>query len=216
MFQNSVNYIDYVKEYWELVYNYYSQEYVPYLVNYYNFDRDNSVVDKDMLVGGSYELIGDKTGWRWKRIFFLPVFFVEPIQSVPYTSDQRGVINEVETSIVIPGTYNIRPYEHDLVWFIDDFSPSKEDNKPMWEVKTIERDTISKVSFYKLTLSVLKYNIDQVNNQVSDNYIFVDYFKKIYKYDYGSVLIGTLKDYVDSNELVNKLIDTNTLINFGG
>jgi len=192
IFQNSKNYPRYIDDYQELVYKYYSQEYPPFEVVYYNVDTTASVVDKSILEGGSYTLIGNLSGWKWNKIFFLPVFFIDSITSVMYDGSERGVIQQAETSFVIPDTYGIIPNENDLVYFPTILNPEADKNKPMFIVKSIEKDIISKTHFYKCACQVLKYNPSSVDNHVSNNLIFVDYIKKIFGYDTGICLISFL------------------------
>ena len=188
-FQDSINYYKYIDEYQELVYKYYSKEYTPYQVIYYNIDVEQSVVDKDILEGGSYSLIGNLSGWKWKKIYFLPVFFIDPITNITYDGQERGLIQEAETSFVFPSSYGIIPNEQDLTYFPTILNPQADQNKPMFIVKSIEKDIIANIHFYKCTCNILKYNRNDIDRHVSREYIFVDYLKKIFDLETGRSLI---------------------------
>ena len=193
-FQNSIDYHNYINEYQELVYQYYSKEYVSYQVIYYNIDKDESIIDKDILEGGSYSLVGELSGWKWKKIYFLPVFFIEPITNLTYESTERGLIQEAETSFVFPSSYGITPNEQDLVYFPTILNPKDDQNNPIFIIKSIEEDIIARVHFYKCTCNILKYDRKDIDKQVSKSYIFVDYLKRIYPIDIGKSLIELINN----------------------
>lgn len=207
--QNTFYFYDYIKDYFELVYNYYSKEYVPYPSVYFNVDIQNSIVDTEQLEFGSYQILGDKSGWKWKRIFFLPLFFIEPMLNVSYNADDRGLIQEVETSFVIPGSFGIIPKEQDIVYFPSDLNSLSNQMTPTFIVKSIEKDNISQTIFYKCNVQVLKYDTRLMSNHISLDLIFVDYIKKIFTYDLGIILLEIIDNIKDLNNLLIKKYNKN-------
>ena len=171
---------DYINEYLELVYQFYSKDAVAYLVTYYNLDTENTVWEDEKLKGGSYDLVGDYSGLRWKKILLLPVYFPEEI-STAFSAEERGYIKENTTTIVIPSTYGITPYAHDLIKLSQNVLRPTNDVYPVFEVTGVEKSVNTDFTFWKLRIEIHEgTKITEVENQVSEVLTFYEYTKKIY------------------------------------
>lgn len=109
---------NYINDYFWTIYNYYSQNYTKYPVTYYSIDRDNTIWDDEKLNAGSYERlgIGDLSGVKFKKIYFLPVYGVEQVQPQQDSGEQGLTFKEsIVTNILIPSTIGIKPLENDFV-----------------------------------------------------------------------------------------------------
>ena len=65
--QNWQRIYTYINDYLYLVYKYYGDSANACLATYYSLDKDNSIYDGDKILGGSYEIIGEQSGLRWKN-----------------------------------------------------------------------------------------------------------------------------------------------------
>lgn len=179
--QKWYNYYDYPLDYFELLYQYYAASGVRTPLTYYSLDMENSVVDKTVLNGGSYEKFGELSGWRWRKINMFPVYSIEPIQLVA-AADEQGVEFEASTTFFIPAIYEIQPHVHDL--FVYDYLQKRDDPFEQkingYEVVNIEKSSQSKITFWKASAKMYG-DISWVEYQLSGNYAFIDYEKQIYE-----------------------------------
>jgi len=174
---------EYPLDYFELLYQYYSTAGVRVPVTYYNLDLPNSVHDSDTLMGGSYETMGNLSGYLWKKILMLHVYNLEQI-NFTLNADESGVgFHNKMTSLFIPTTYEFLPAIHDFMiydqiqWRSDPFR----DEIPMYEVVNLEKASSAQISFWKLTLKGSSRTKHEIEKQLSGNFTFVDYEKKIYR-----------------------------------
>jgi len=178
-------YFNYIEQANKLVYDYYSVHGFGSICHYFNINWSQSTADMDKLRDGSYEVYGDMSGIRFTKILLLPVYFVDPIQP-SYIGDERGYIHETESSIVIPSTYGLTPYEHDIVYFPTELNPSVK--YPIYEVIGIEKATDTPVTFYRCRIRSARTSYDVVNNQVVELKIWFEPLKKIVDHKRGLFL----------------------------
>ena len=175
---------EYIYEYQKLIYDYYSKTATAFLVTYYHLDLDETIWDSTKLTGGYYEKIGELSGVKWLKILLLPVFFIENL-SGDLTGEDIGMISEKETAVVIPSTYNFRPYPNDIIKLDQKYlQPSSEkDVYSLYVVSGIERSTPMPKTFYKLkVVSEQSRTTTEIDQQVLPDkiYSFFDYTKSIY------------------------------------
>lgn len=201
---------DYIHEYQQLVYDYYSKDAVAYLCTYYNIDANNTIWDDDNLFGGSYEKIGELSGIRWNKILLLPVFFIEET-STQWEGTEHGLHKDNETSIVIPSTYNITPYTNDIIKFEQEYLRTGGDTYPIFSVKGREASTNADRRFWKLKVSIEQSRtVDEVDKNVFNSYTFFDYDKNIHKIDDASFLTKLLAKNETLKENLNLKFDDNS------
>ena len=173
----------YPLDYYELLYQYYSSAGIRLPVTYYSLDLPNSAKDDEVLMGGTYELMGDLSGYLWRKILMLPVYNMEQIN---YTmlGDETGVgFRDTRTTLFIPTSYEFRPMIHDfliydqLSWRDDSFQLWQ----PLYEVTNLEKASTTNITFWRLTLQGSSRTKEEIESQLSGNYTFVDYEKRIYK-----------------------------------
>lgn len=171
---------EYIHEYQELIYDYYSKHVVAFLVTYYNIDINNTVWDDENLLGGAYEPMGDLSGIKWNRILLLPVYYAEEI--IPaFDAQEIGYIKETNTTLVIPSTYGFTPYPGDIIKLESEYLNPTNDTYPIYRVEGIEISVNAQRRFWKLRCEVFQSRtLDDVNAQVSNTYSFVEYDKKIH------------------------------------
>jgi len=199
---------DYIHEYQELVYDFYSSSAVAFLTTYYHIDTENTVWDNQNLMGGSYEKVGTLSGIRFYKILLLPVFFSEEISTI-FDAQDIGYIKEGETSFVIPSTYNFVPLPGDKVKFEQDYLRVTNNIYPIYSISGVEKSTNTDRVFYKLRVRVEQsITENQLDLQVSNNYTFFDYTKSIYKLEDAqklAILLSRNKTLKD--RLVSKFYD---------
>ena len=174
---------EYSLDYYELLFQYYSTCAKSIPVTYYSLDLPESVYDGDTLMGGSYEQVGDMSGYRWKKIMMVQAFTFEPIQFT-LSSDEEGVsFKDRTSSLWLPTIYELKPNVHDFVMF--DYVQSRndpfKDQAPMYEVVNLEKASSTGLTFWKTNLKSSVRRKEDLEKQLSGNYTFIDYEKHIYK-----------------------------------
>jgi hypothetical protein len=173
---------EYIYDYQKLIYDYYSKTATAFLVTYYHLDLDQTIWDSTKLTGGYYEKIGELSGVKWSKILLLPVFFIEDLTG-GLTGEDIGMTAEKETSIVIPSTYNFRPYPNDIIKLDQNYlQPDRErDVYSLYVVSGIERSTPMPRTFFKLkVVTEQSRTTTEIDQQVSNTYSFFDYTKFIH------------------------------------
>ena len=197
-------------EYQQLVYDYYSKHAVAFLTTYYNINTDQTIWEDEKLLGGSYEAIGEYSGVKFNKILLLPVYFIEELPPSSFDGQEIGLVKEGETSIVIPSSYGITPYPHDLVKFEQEYLRPSNDVYPVYTVVGAEIHPNTDKRFWKLKIEVLQSEITtEVDKQVENTLAFYDYDKIIHTLVdsefltkmllKNSSLRGTLKELFDDN-----------------
>lgn len=180
MAQNWLRLYDYIDDYLDLVYRYYSKDAVAFPVTYYNLDTTNTVWDSTKLKGGSYDIAGTYSGVKWNKILLLPVYFPEEVRTA-LSGEDIGYIKNNETYITIPSSYNIVPYVHDMIKLSQNILRPTNNIYPIFEVTGQEKSVNTDLSFWKLKIEVHEsITSAQLASQVSSVYTFFNYTKKIY------------------------------------
>lgn len=196
---------DYINEYFNLVYNYYSKHALAFLVNYYRISDETSIRQKDKLFGGSYERAGSLSGLQYDKYMLMPVFYMEE-STTAFEGNERGVTKETETTLVFPSTYGVTPYSGDYVKFEQSFLMSGVDNYPIYTVGGVEKATNTEVTFWKANLYVEESRtIDEIEDHVNESFIFIDYTKQFYPLDEGEKITKLMK----KNEILKNKLDNN-------
>lgn len=176
----------YVNDYFDLVNRYYaSWNFGRFVCTYYNLDIENSHIDENKLSGGTYEMVGELSGWRWRKILDLDINGLETLPTNP-TTDERGVtMTDKMTTTTFPKTYGIIPQVHDFVCFSEVHT---DDNyilrdPPLYEVVNIERSNDMDVCVFKISLKVSYVRKSQIEKQLSELTHFMDYEKRLYPID---------------------------------
>ena len=173
---------DYIYDYQKLIYDYYSKTATAFLVTYYNLDLEETIWDSTKLTGGYYEKIGELSGVRWNKILLLPVFFIENL-SGGLSGEDIGMVSERDTDIVIPSSYDFKPYPNDIIKLDQSYlQPDRQrDVYYLYVVTGIEKSTPMPKTFYKLKVtSEQSRTTTEVDQQVSNTYSFFDYTKLIH------------------------------------
>jgi len=174
---------EYPLDYFELLYQYYATSGIRLPITYYHLDLPNSVKDDELLMGGTYEAIGDLSGYLWQKILTLPVYNMEQI-SFNLNADERGVgFQDKQTTLFIPSSYEFRPMIHDYIVYdqIQQRQNPFQAYTPTYEVINLEKASSTNITFWKLTLKGSSISKERIDQQLSGNYTFVDYEKKIYR-----------------------------------
>ncbi len=179
--QKWYTYYEYPLDYFELMYQYYAASGIRTPVTYYALDIPNSIIDDKVLVGGTYEKFGELSGWKWKKINMLPVYNFEQVQLMANAAE-LGVEFDSTTSFYLPSIYEIQPHVHDYIAY--DYLQNRGDQFGqqinMFEVVNIEKTSQSKITFWKATVQTVGDG-QYLDSQLSGNYTFIDYEKKIYE-----------------------------------
>lgn len=201
----------FIEDYINLVNKYYSLWSIPSINGtYYNLDIENSKIDRDKLVNGSYELVGDLSGYMWRKVLNFEFDGVEPISTTTPTADERGVTySEKMTTALTPIGQGIVPQVHDFFCFTnlntgDNYILR---NPPLYEVVNVERSNDTDYMHYKVSMKISYVTVSQIENQISELMQYVDYEKKIYEIDQAIILQKIM--WQKDNLLINKTYDQN-------
>lgn len=196
--------IEYINEYYDLLNDYYSTWTAPTVkVSYYNLDIENSNIDKTKLDSGAYQVVGNLSGWRWRKVLNFPVNGMQQMNTTP-TNDEKGTTNtEKLVDAYFPRTQGVVPKVHDFIAF-DNFNVNNRYilNDPiMYEVVNVEKSNDFELGFYKINCKVTYILKSQVDMQLTDIVDFIDYEKKLYSIDSSLILNRLLDEKAKHNEL---------------
>ena len=204
----------YIHDYQDLLYRYYSKHAIAFLTTYYNLDKINTVWDNEDLLDGAYERVGELTGIKFNKYLLLPVFFITEVTTA-YDGNEIGFIKEGNCELVIPSTYNIIPYEGDIVKMEQDYLRPVDDIYPTFMVTGKEKSVNTDTTFFKLKVEIFQSKTtEEVDEQVSDLFVFFDYTKKIYTYDDATFLAKMVSKNHALSQQTNKLFDKNSGLYF--
>jgi len=171
----------YPSDYLNLVYKYYASHGTPYPCTYYHLDIPHSCADLKNLDDAAYHVVGDLSGLVWEKISFLPVYNTATI-SPTFTGDERGFGKfDQNTEFNYPSLYGITPTTYDFVHFVE---PALQNNTdpgyPLFRIVNFDRATNSLFDFFKISLKVHYITKQQIEEQISQTYSYMDYQKQIY------------------------------------
>lgn len=206
--QNYQRIYDYIHEYQNLVYDYYSKHVVAFLVTYYNINVCETVWEDEDLLGGAYEQTGEYSGIKRNKILTLPVFYSEEINTA-FDAQEVGYVKENETSFVIPSSYGFTPYPNDVIKLEQEFLNPTNDTYPLFIVTGVEIHPNTQRRFWKIKCKTFQStDLTEVEAQVEATYSFVEYTKKIHTLEHSqflarllykhSILKPNLEDLYDS------------------
>lgn len=194
---------NYVNDYYDLVNDYYSHWNLNTIkVTYYNLDIENSNIDKDKLNGGAYEMVGSKSGWRWRKILELPINGLGTVNTTP-VNDEKGTTNsEKLLDAYFPRTTGVVPKVHDFVAF-EQFNKNGHfilNRPPLYEVVNVEKSNDFEYGFYKINMKVSYVTQFDIDQQLHDILDFVDFEKRLYDLD-GAIILQKIIEQKCENKL---------------
>jgi len=198
---------DYIHEYQNLIYEYYSKHVVSFLVTYYNLNVDQTIWEDENIMGGAYEQVGNLTGIKRNKILLLPIYYIEDI-AVQYDAQEVGYNKETETTFVFPSAYGFKPYPNDIIKLEQSFLRPTNDTYPLYIVSGVEIHPNTDKRFWKIKCQVFQSEtLSSVDAQIEDIYSFVEYDKKIHTLEDAQFMSRLL--YKDSNlrEILKGLFD---------
>jgi hypothetical protein len=178
--QNYQRIYEYIHEYQNLVYNYYSKHVVAFLTTYYNLNICGTVWEDENLFGGAYEQVGELSGIKRNKILVLPLFYADEVSTI-FDAQDIGYVKENETSFVMPSTYNFKPYPNDIIKLEQEFLSPTNDTFPLFIVTGVEIHPNTERRFWKIRCKMFQSEtLESVEAQVENIYSFVEYDKKIH------------------------------------
>lgn len=177
---------NHVSSYFKLLTQYYQNWSLPNVdVTYYSLDIENSYIDEDKLVNGAYELVGDLSTYRWRKILKLPVNNIESLTTTP-TADEKGVTySEKITTCWFPSSNQIECHVHDFLVFSEFQDPDNYylRNPPLFEVVNVERSPDFDNTFYKISLKITYIPQSKIDKKICTLLHYNDYEKMLYGID---------------------------------
>jgi len=171
---------DYIHEYQNLLYDFYSKDVVAFLTTFYHVDTQTTVWEDEKMFGGSYDRVGEYSGVKWNKILLLPVYYIDEI-TTSFDAQDIGYIKENDSTLVIPSTYGFTPLVNDKIKLEQTYLRPTNDVYPVFNVGGIEKSVNADRLFWKMKVHVEQsVTITQVEDQIEDVYSFFDYDKKIH------------------------------------
>ena len=200
---------DYIHEYQNLVYDFYSKDVVAFLTTYYHINTQETIWEDENLFAGSYDRVGEYSGVQWNKILLLPVFYSEEI-STAFDGQDTGYVKENESSFTIPSTYGFTPLPNDKIKLEQSYLQPTNDVYPIFNVTGVEKSVNTQRTFWKLKVKVEQSVTDeQLNLQVSNIYSFFEYDKKIHTLEDTQFMTSLLSKNEDLKECItNNLYDS--------
>jgi len=199
---------NYISDYYDTVYKLYSTTYPAYPVTYYQLDFDESIQDKETLMGGSYEKlgIGDLSGVKWRKILLLPVGNVEAVVPSQDASERGVTFDESESSsMTIPTDYGILPNENDVVNFSQEFMMNSLDIGPLFVVSNVNMATYGDITIYQCQLKIAPFDQTQIDNQISTYHMFLESTKRIHPIENAELILKLQNRDITISEWCNDL-----------
>jgi len=200
---------DYIHEYQNLVYDFYSKDVVAFLTTYYHIDSSNTIWEDENVFAGSYDRVGEYSGVKWSKILLLPVYYSEEI-STAFDGQDVGYVKENETSFTIPSTYGFTPLPNDKIKLEQAYLQPQNDVYPIFNVTGVEKSVNTQRTFWKLKVKVEQsVTEEQLSLQTSDVYSFFEYDKKIHTLEDAQFMTKLLAKNEDLKSCItNNLYDS--------
>lgn len=171
---------DYIHEYQQLIYDFYSKDVVAFLTTFYHIDTDDTVWEDENMFAGSYDRVGNLSGVKWNKILLLPVYYIDEI-STSFDAQDIGYIKENETTFVIPSTYNFVPLPNDKIKLEQAYLRPTNNIYPIYNISGVEKSVNADRLFWKLKVEVEQsVTSAQLDQQLIDTFTFFEYDKKIH------------------------------------
>jgi len=199
---------DYIHEYQNLVYDFYSKDIVAFLTTFYHIDTQETVWEDENLFAGSYDRVGEFSGIKWNKILLLPVYYIEDINTL-FDGQETGYVKDNETTFVIPSSYGFTPLPNDKLKMEQDYLRPTNNIYPIFNVGGVEKSVNEDRLFWKMKVKTEQSITEsQLDAQVSNTYTFFEYDKKIHTIldaQYMSRLLSKNEDL--KSIAVNRLYD---------
>jgi len=196
---------DYIHEYQNLVYNFYSKDIVAYLTTFYHIDTEETVWEDENVFGGSYDRVGEFSGVKWNKILLLPVYYIEDVNT-SFDGQETGYVKDNETTFVIPSTYGFTPLPNDKLKMEQDYLRPTNNVYPIFNVGGVEKSVNEDRLFWKLKVKTEQSITEtQLDGQVSNTYTFFEYDKKIHTISDAQYMSRLLS----KNEDLKSIVTTN-------
>lgn len=201
----SLRITQYMDEYLNQLHNIYKTEVNCILCTYYQLDIENSVCDKSKLYNGTWEYVGEYSGYKWKKIELFPIAYVSDASPMDLNSDKDGNTANITFTAVIPSSYGVYPHAMDFMTINSSvlFENLPED-ETTFVINHINRSNFGKKFFYQMKMKNKYIKTEDLDIQ-SEEYVFVEMEKKVYPKEQGIKLLKLLEiDFNLTNDVVKK------------
>jgi hypothetical protein len=203
----------YIEDYFRTLYDVYAGTYIAcYPVTYYSLDFDNSICDRTEILSLSYEKdgVGALSGVKWKKIYMLPVYNIETTRFNP-TNNERGILYEPSSQIVLPSVYGLIPNPGDVVDLSHGYiapHPNEFNKKMLYSVTAVNLAHQNEYfQIYQLPLKNAVFDNDLLDRQVSGFYQFYDLEKRILPANNVVHLLKLQNNIAETVKDLNKYFD---------
>ena len=201
----------YINEYQRMIYEIYADDIVSCLCTYYNLDVPETVWEDEDVFAGSYDRVGQYSGIKWNKILLFPMYYAEEVTTA-FDGSEIGLIKENEMTFVIPSIYGVTPLVNDKVKFEQDFLRPTNDVYPIFNVTAREKSVNTDFTYWRVRVKVEQSITEtQLDAQVQDTFVFLDYDKQIHTVPNSTFLTRLLvKNDILRDRLKNSFYDKNS------
>jgi hypothetical protein len=211
MFKNWIRDFNYIQDYFNTSYEYYSSVYSAYPVHYYSLDISNTVWESENLMAGSYEKggVGELSGVQWKKILFLPVYGVETIQPTINNSEKGQTYHDsLSSNITFPEGYGLRPMEGDIIDLNIGLTETVPHDKPLFIVTSVNlAHPGTEKQLWQCRIKVVGFGSSQLDKQVNQYYMFIPSNNKIIRLDQANFISNVNSKITDVVNVLNQSFD---------
>lgn len=206
---------NYIQDYFNTIYDMYLMHYKAFPVNYYSLDFDNSVLDNDMLIAGSYEKlnVGELSGVKWKKIFMVPVSGLEQFQPSADSGELGVQFKDSMTTTMLILEDILTPKIGDFIDINFGLQQQGTFTKALFTITNYELGHHGdKLKLYKCSLKISNIQLVELEQQISAYYQFYEPLKKVYPLPNASLMTKLISRTIPITENLNNLFNKN--INF--
>lgn len=204
MFGYSIRYYKYQDEFLRLLLQVYAPHVKAVVATYWKWNSDESILGETevnfcgkttITEQGTHDFFGEHSGYVWDKIYLLPIYFAS-YGPVTKNAGELGTEKEYEATFTIPSVYGLKPSEADFIFFNSEVQ--MEDRvTPMFRITNIEISHFGTHKFWQLKARMDYATMTMLDDQVVNNYMFVEPEKKIYSLDDAELMLQSVQNIRD-------------------
>lgn len=162
---------NYIEEYKDLVYKYYSKVNNIVYATYYQLDHTETTYDPHYVA--TYHKTGEYSGRKYNKIHTTPLILIQQVLPI-LDGSERGVTYEnTITAFSIDPSVGLAPHVGDIIEF------KISEDYAIWEVTNIELSSTLEKPYYRCSVRLINRR-SNFDDQIIHEYMYIEYAKKIY------------------------------------
>lgn len=162
---------NYLEEYKNLVYKYYSQVNNIVYSTYYQLNQDTTQYDPHYIA--TYHKTGEFSGRKYKKVHLLPLILIQQVLPMLDGSEKGVTYSNAITAFSIDPSTGVVPHVGDIAIF------KISEDYAIWEVVSIELSSTLEKPYYRCNIKQTRLR-PSFEDQIDQEFMYVDYAKKVY------------------------------------